>query len=261
MIEMLLVLLIIGSVLTVRHVPVTGRYSSSWVVDAATIALGVFGAAFGTWFAWMCEFGAGMRRAAIVASLLLSLLAAGIFCGRTTYTCWRCGAVLDDVYGLYSTVVEDSYLSQRIAKASGHACSHPHWQFRASNSLVALSSVESARAPILMQPFVGSRPIIGPIESLPKQEWRLAAIDALGDEKNHLKYAAMAVLLELPDAQPTSEGAWDAWWSVNAEAFHRQPSPTAALPVAQAVVNRLAKPLAVNLKSYLEADVPGIVVA
>jgi hypothetical protein len=260
MLDMLIVLFIIGTVMTIRHMP--GNASEAWIADAVTVALGVIGAGLGAVFAWKCEFGVVLRRVTIVGSVVLALISAGLVAGKSTYTCWRCGAVMEDSYGLYSSVTA-SYLSERIEKACGQRCTHPHWQLRGSNSLLAMSSVEPARAPILMLPFAEDSVIIREIESIPNPSRRCEVIDALGDEHNRLKYAAMLAVLNVRDTAPSTEDEWAAWWSENAEVFRRQTSATDALPAAQATIQRIRQGirqrLPENVLRNLKEDLPGIV--
>ncbi|HEY3324045.1 MAG TPA: hypothetical protein VGP72_26570 [Planctomycetota bacterium] len=232
--EMLAAVLAFGSLLTFLHTR-EGVHVGVW--QQAVIGAVFFCAiGFGGW--WSARKGErGWRRIVRAAILVfVALIVWTLLQDRIVYYCVRCGAKRTDSYGVLCSV-EEGEVPQRIRTITGQPCLH-HWSMHTRSFRLGGHGDGSAwqNTPVLLFSLPDA------LERIPRREWAVAAIDAMGDRDNLLRFPAAMVIANLGFEPPTDESGWQTWWATYGPVFQRVTKPEVALPIAQAAVDNLAKP-------------------
>jgi len=197
--------------------------------------------ALGAWWSFRKRETGWRRRVRVACMVLVVLPLAGLAEGRASYTCWRCGAHLEERYGVFSQV-EETDVSKRVVTILDKPCPHPHWHLNCRESVMAIIvSFVWADVPLFMGEMTMGNgvTVVVPdlLDQIPDRTWAADAIDAMGDRDNCLKYGALLVIMDLSDKPPHNDAEWQQWWLTSKPVFQPTTSLASALPIAQAAVN------------------------
>jgi hypothetical protein len=156
----------------------------------------------------------------------------------SSYVCFRCGAAMRTTFGVSALSPADD-LSVRVETIAGGPCPHSDWCLATRWSLFGVvDGLPSQFLPLLV-PLGGDRVgAIDIIEQLPNPAWARAAVEALGDRENKLKYIALLAIHEAAEDRPTSDTEWAEWWEQRRGWFRSTSAEADAKAVAQAAVTR-----------------------
>lgn len=256
------VLLLLAAVIGYAAVFFTLGHLGGWGVGAWTgcFCLGVVGL---RWFRRKVQ-PLGRRRWLVLAAFS-AMMVGGVgmvTVGDSTFVCWQCGATRRSWTQVGWPVVSRIDLrdiSRRVEVVLGRACAHPHWAHASTHTGMGtfIDDLPSQRIPVLMMgPGPTEHAVVCAIERIPDPRWAAAALLAVGDRDNRLKYVAALALMDLRELRPADGPAWKTWWDEHGDALARTQDSGQALPIAKRILDGRGGRSACELDFWAGIDMP-----